>query len=138
YLVPYEGAAAAFVKQMDAVEKLIVRKNRLDDVKKIRDLAAAKFAEIDATLMHARSGDRAAALAIVNSDRGKQLMDETRELVGRMIAFDDKVLKERLAEATAAAELIQWGIIAIIAAVILLAIYVIATTSRYVRALVHS
>jgi len=136
YLAPYNGAATAFAQEMDAIEKLIVRPERLNQVRAIRELAAAKFAEMDSTIGRVRANDRSGALEIVKTNRGKLVMDEVRALLGRMIAFDDKLLKERLAEANANALLLQWGILVAIGFVFLLALYVITTNRQHIRSLI--
>jgi len=136
YLAPYNGAAAAFAQEMDAIEKLIVRPERLSQVRAIRDLAAAKFVEMDSTIARVRANDKSSALETVKTNRGKLVMDEARALLGIMTAFDDKLLKERLAEANANALMLQWGILVAIGIVFLLAFYVLATNRQHVRSLI--
>ena len=136
YLKPYHGAALAFEEEMDAIEKLVVRSARLPELENIRKLAAAKFAEIETTIAKMKSGDRAGAVDLVKTDQGKLIMDEVRMMIARMIAFDDRALKERLAEASDNARLLQWSILAAILFVLLLAAYVISAHRAQIRTLV--
>jgi signal transduction histidine kinase len=136
YLKPYQGAAVGFAQELDAIEKLIVRSERIPELRAIHDLAASKFAEMDSTIARMRANDKSGAIEIVKSDRGKLIMDEVRQMIARMQAFDDRILKERLAEANAAARLLQWGILAAIAIVLALAFYVLYTNREYVRSLI--
>jgi signal transduction histidine kinase/CheY-like chemotaxis protein len=137
YLQPYRGAATGFAEEMNAIEKLIVRPDRLPELRSIRDLAAAKFSEMDTTIARFRANDKIGALDIVKTDRGKLVMDEVRTSLGRMVAFDDRILKEGLAEANETASLLQWGILAAIIVVLALAFYVIMANREHVRALVQ-
>jgi signal transduction histidine kinase/CheY-like chemotaxis protein len=135
YLAPYRGAQTEFNQELDAIEKLIVREERRPELASIRSLAASKFAELEATIARLRAGDLEGAVNLVKTGRGKQVMDRVRETIATMVAFDDRILKERLAEANNEGWSIQYGIISAILLVLLLAVYVIATTSRHVRSL---
>ena len=55
-------------------------KQGLQDAQNIRRTVSSQFAELDRTIAMAQSGDRAQALAMVQSNAGKQLMDELRAL----------------------------------------------------------
>ena len=136
YLKPYQGAATAFAEELTELEKLVVRQYRLPELHEILDLAAAKFAELDATIAQMRANDKIGALETVKSNRGKLLMDEVRVMIGRMLAFDDKVLKERLSEADESAGYLQWGILIAICFVILLAGFVLITHRKHISSLI--
>ena len=47
---------------------------------KIRSTVVAKFAELERTVAMAQAGDKAQALALVQSDAGKRLMEELRDI----------------------------------------------------------
>lgn len=51
-----------------------------EDAKTIRSKVDAKIAELDRTVAMSAAGNRAQALALVQTDAGKQLMDELREI----------------------------------------------------------
>ena len=138
YLKPYQGAALSFSREMEAIEKLVARPSRISEIAKIRDLATAKFAELDATVTRMRSGDRAGAIDIVKTNQGKLIMDEVRMMIAGMVAFDDRALKERLAAANDNARLLQWSILAAIFVVFLLAIYVIMANRAHVYSLIEA
>jgi signal transduction histidine kinase len=56
-----------------------------DDAEKIRAKITAKFDELDRSIAMAQAGDRTQALALVQTDSGRRLMDELRVL------FDSKL-----------------------------------------------
>ena len=56
------------------------------DVAKLNDLANAKLAELQKTIDLFSGGQRDEALKLVNTDLGRQLMDNARELFASMIA----------------------------------------------------
>ncbi len=136
YLAPYRGAQAAFNLELDVIAKLIVRQDRIPELNAIRNLSSTKFAEMETTIVRMRAGDVDGALALVKTDRGKQVMYQVREMIARMAAFDDRILKENLAESNDMGRYVQYGVVAAILLVLLLAAFVIATTSRHVRSLV--
>lgn len=137
YLKPFHQAAASFSAEMDAVEKLLRRPERQPELQRIRALATAKFAELNATIARVRAHDMVGALQIIRNDSGKLVMDEVRAALARMIAFDDRVLKENLAEANENARRLQWAIAAAIGFVLLLAFLVITTKRKYALSLVE-
>jgi signal transduction histidine kinase/ActR/RegA family two-component response regulator len=81
YLDPYEAA-------VQTVPELAIRLDNLthdipEQQRKARemlDLAQQKLAELAATISLARGGDSKGAVALVNTNRGKALMDQIRDL----------------------------------------------------------
>ncbi|HRF10236.1 MAG TPA: CHASE3 domain-containing protein [Xanthobacteraceae bacterium] len=136
YLKPYEGSAKSFFEELDEIEKLLVRKERMSELAEIRKVAQAKFAELEQTISKMKGGDQAGALAIVKTDQGMLLMNEVRAMLARMVAFDDRALKERLAAANANAQMLQWSVLIAIFSVLLLAAYVLAANRKHVLSLI--
>ena len=95
YLEPYRAAVKVADQQFDQVEKLM---NALPGQRSAFDalqhLAAMKFAELKQTVELRQSEGIEAAMQIVQTDRGKQLMTEIRGL-GNQIKQD---IQERLAQ----------------------------------------
>jgi signal transduction histidine kinase len=99
YLAPYEQAIprvpvlldqlAASLPQDDDTRRLVARLHRA---------ASAKLDELDHTVALARGGDRAAALGVVATGRGKALMEEVRE-VGAALAAEQDTEWTRLTKA---------------------------------------
>lgn len=137
YLKPYQQAAAGFSEEIDRIERLLRRPERGPELQRIRELAKIKFAELNATIARVRANDMAGALQIISNDSGKLVMDEVRAAVARMIAFDDRVLKESLAEANENARWLQWGIATATGFVLLLAFLVITTQRKYSLSLIE-
>ena len=79
YLEPYYDARATASREMARLESITGQspdeKRRLAEIKRLESL---KFAELDQTIELKRQGRTALALAIVNSDVGKQHMDAIR------------------------------------------------------------
>lgn len=136
YLKPYHGTAAGFAEELAAIEALLLRPGRMPALKEFGELAASKFTEMDATIARMRSGDRAGAVAMIKSDRGKMIMDKARMMVAGMIAFDDRVLKERLGEASQSGRYLQWMILGAIVFLTLMAAFVLVTHRRQVSSLI--
>ncbi|MGE0604896.1 MAG: CHASE3 domain-containing protein, partial [Xanthobacteraceae bacterium] len=137
YLTPYRQTAANFGEEMNKIEKLLRLPERRPELQRIRELANVKFAEMNATIERVRAHDMVGALQIIRNDSGKLVMDEVRAALARMIAFDDRVLKENLAEANENARRLQWAIAAAIGFVVLLAFLVITTKRKYALSLIE-
>lgn len=81
YLQPLRNAQQEFMRGIGFLEVIRgIGTTGPADAENIRTKVAAKFLEIDRSVMMAESGDRTQALALVQTDAGKQLMDELREI----------------------------------------------------------
>jgi methyl-accepting chemotaxis protein len=106
YLEPYNTARAAWRGALARLQTLTggdpAQQRRLD---KLEPLLADKFKELQRTidLRKEQKGDKGfqAALAVVKTNEGKDLMDQARKLAGEMRDAEDQRLKERDAEARA-------------------------------------
>jgi PAS domain S-box-containing protein len=81
YLDPYEAAIQTvpdLATRLDNLTRDIPEQQR--KARAIMDLAQQKLAELAATISRARGGDSKGAVALVNSNRGKTLMDQIRDL----------------------------------------------------------
>ncbi|MCW5681339.1 MAG: CHASE3 domain-containing protein [Xanthobacteraceae bacterium] len=136
YLKPYEGTAAAFDEELTLIAKLIKRQERAVQLAGIRSLAEKKFSELQTTIDLFKKGEREAALALVQTDLGKRLMDDVREMINQMHAFDDRILKERLAETDETTRKLWWGVLASVLLVLVMIFAVFTIMSRYIRELV--
>ncbi|MDP9043381.1 MAG: CHASE3 domain-containing protein, partial [Pseudomonadota bacterium] len=85
YLGPYEAARAALPSQFRRLRDSIAdNPQELDRLATIEQLADEKLAELAETIALRRAGDSAAALAIVQGNRGRFAMDQIRALVEQM------------------------------------------------------
>lgn len=104
YLAPYEAAKAALPGEIDKVETAFADNPEQSVlVAKLRETLTSKLAEMQQTIDLTKAGDRDAALAIVNADTGRELMDEAR-------AFFDRAIDEADATVLASIERQQSGI----------------------------
>ncbi|MBS0445047.1 MAG: response regulator [Proteobacteria bacterium] len=113
YLTPYVDAQALIGPRLQAVRKLTAdspqQQQRLDMLDK---LSADKMDELAQTVALHRAGKDREAMAVVETDRGKALMDQIRAVVGEMEREERGLLARRDAEwrdATATSTRITWG-----------------------------
>jgi signal transduction histidine kinase/DNA-binding response OmpR family regulator/CHASE3 domain sensor protein len=103
YLGPYNAAIEQIVPRLEALRRLTLdnpaQQDRLGALKQSVD---AKLAELKQTIDLRQSAGQASALAIVQSDRGKQVMDEIRAEVSTMQREEIGLREARLAEMTEA------------------------------------
>jgi PAS domain S-box-containing protein len=92
FLQPYEPARAAILRQLEGMANADPPKAA---VLRVNDLARAKIAELDRTIVAARQGDRAKAIAMVDSGQGKRLMDGLRATIGGMIDREAALSSDR-------------------------------------------
>jgi signal transduction histidine kinase/DNA-binding response OmpR family regulator/CHASE3 domain sensor protein len=89
YLDPYRLAIKAIDNELAALRRLTadsaLQQRRLD---LLQPLIASKLEELAQTIALERNGDHAAALALVRSDRGRDMMDRVRQLIEAMLATE--------------------------------------------------
>lgn len=90
YLDPYLDAQRDLSGELAALDAALNAEGRDGEMDKAAALVRAKFAELEATLELVRSGQKTAALAIVNSDRGRALMDSVRAETDKIIDSSDR------------------------------------------------
>ena len=104
YLQPFESGLQRSERELSKLEALLPPV----EVIALRQLGRAKTAELRRTIDLGRGGQREAALAIVNSDIGKKLMDEVRALVARLSASEEAA-QARTDEAASAG--LTWSLV---------------------------
>ena len=104
YLAPYIGAKEALADGFKSLRTLLFnrpeQRRRLDALESI---ATLKMAEVDSTVIARRAGKSDAALAIVNTDRGKNYMDRIRAAVSEMETDERQLIAQRAQESRNAA-----------------------------------
>jgi CheY-like chemotaxis protein/signal transduction histidine kinase/CHASE3 domain sensor protein len=99
YLEPYQAAVSDVIARTDTIGALTkdnpVQQNNLAP---LRRHIAAKLAELDETIKLRRSGAAQAALAVVNTDRGKVEMDAIRQQLEVMRREENRLRDIRLGE----------------------------------------
>ena len=112
YLDPYRSAVGRFDTQLDMLRSLLaanpVQVRALED---FQSGARAKLDELGLTIGRYRVGSRDEALALVRTGAGKSYMDQAREIIGRMIATEDRTQSELRARLESAARWLKIGLI---------------------------
>jgi CHASE3 domain sensor protein len=111
YLEAYVAAAHDALRQLAKLRLLAndhaEQAPRLDT---LTALTRAKFAELDTTVVLERSGDHAAALAVLDSDRGKRIVD-ARRVAAAMEQVEVDLLATNAAHEARIATLVRWMLV---------------------------
>lgn len=100
YLEPYNRGIALVDAEIDDIEELTLdNPKQQQKIVGLRLLVADKTEELQETVDLRSQGDFDAAVAIVLSDRGKDIMDNIRDLLGEMSNEENRLLEIRRGEA---------------------------------------
>lgn len=139
YLAPYEMASNNVKPRSQAVDAAFIEdtsaKDRLND---IRVATRAKLDELAETVELKKSGKAAEALAIVNSDRGKDLMDHIRTLIGQETERVDRLLRDSVEQQRGDASLARQVALGSAFVILLAAFGAIGTIVRYTKELLFA
>jgi signal transduction histidine kinase/CHASE3 domain sensor protein len=134
YLQPYVAAQDAVAGEFNAMRALLdassEQRKRLDT---LQSLTRDKMAELGETVALRRNGQADAALALVLTNRGKNLMDRIREVAGDMERSERQLLAARTVESQRAATsgfAVTWGGSAILLILIAVAATIAARDFR--------
>ncbi|MBF2006265.1 MAG: methyl-accepting chemotaxis protein [Chlorogloeopsis fritschii C42_A2020_084] len=135
YLEPYESAKSKLGDEISDLRTQISdnseQSKRLIDLEK---LTQEKLNELQETINLKKSGKTQEVLALILSDRGKRIMDETRQVLNEMLQTEDQLLEERQKHANQAqafAAYVNWGIFfCIVVTVIIVSSAIILIPSR--------
>ncbi len=97
---------------------------------KMRALTDEKLAFIAETVAMRREGDQAAALQLVRTGRGKQVMDQVRRESELMLRHEEQVLEQRKSQARNAEVTAMWGVGVGSLATVLFALFSFLTVQR--------
>ncbi len=96
YLDPYTAAIPAIDTELRTLEELTAdnpaQQRRLET---LRPLVAGKMGELAETVALRKERGEAAAVALVVTDRGKNIMDDIRRVLGEMDREESKLLADR-------------------------------------------
>lgn len=97
YLVPYNIAKSQLSDQLKQLEQLFAeRSQQKQEIPAMKAYIANKMDELQQTIALHDSKGEAAALALVLSDRGKDVMDELRAKINDMQAEERRIRQQRL------------------------------------------
>lgn len=116
YLEPYDAARTRVGQQLTDLRNLTAdnpyQQERLEEA---TPLIRERLALLAETVERERGGDHDAALALVNSDRGKERMDKIRGVLGLMGAEEHRLLwirQQQLSKATSRSTLVLASLVA--------------------------
>lgn len=137
YLEPYTAAVANLPDNKARLERAVANLREVEpNVKRLSSRLDQKMAELASTLAPARNGDFEAALAVVGTGAGKQLMDEIRTDLAAILNKSEAELREAMDAQITASTRLRWT--TIIGAILILAMAGAAswTIISYTRELV--
>ena len=111
YLLPYESARDQVGNRIAELEVLPGAEPFRAEVARLRLVVTAKLAELAETIALTRSGRRDEALAIVRSDRGKDLMDQARGIVEAVLRANDRRIVTRMNAQDSTITALKWSVI---------------------------
>lgn len=134
YLAPYERALAEIKTDLQHLQHISEKSGgqaiTRDDLASLTRLIDGKLDELRETIALRRTRGLAAALAVVNTDRGKHLMDSVRMQIAAIISREDSAL----AASNARAESLEFYRDIIFAALAVLTLAILAWAYRQIRA----
>ncbi len=108
YLEPYKRAAADIPKLLESLRKTAVtRPHQTQRIARLQPLVEAKLAELQQTIDLRQARDLDAALTVVRTDRGKNLMDQIRSLCAEIQDGSEKRVLEYSEQARASANRLE-------------------------------
>jgi len=125
YLKPYREGVSRIVQHLSNLRRLDSEPRSKEKIAQAEQVINAKLAELAETIGLTRQGNRDEALAIVKSNRGKQLMDDFRRLRAESLEIEARSLKEKrdefLSEINKALPVTIFGGLSAIAVLLLIA-----------------
>ena len=108
YLGPFATAQSTITRNLDDLAALERGNSAIrGDLDRLRDLSSQKMSELNETVALARSGQRDQALALLNTDRGIETMDEARQILTKVISNSEQIVSENLASLNSNARILR-------------------------------
>jgi signal transduction histidine kinase len=102
YLQPYQQAIAQISTSIDSLTKLTADNPKYEQPLYIlQQRITAKLAELEVSIKLRREQGFDAAVAVVRTNRGKQIMDNIRQQIADMKALENNLLQQRAKESQA-------------------------------------
>jgi len=117
YLQPYLAARDDIGRQLDFLNAAARTPERRAELDRMRELSSEKLEELATTISLRREGRIAEVMRIVNSDRGRVVMDELRQIIATAEAREQTIVIERMAEVDRSADRLR--LVVILAGVLL-------------------
>ena len=138
YLEPYEHSLREMGAEFDKLDRLGIADDQIADadVRRLSELERKKLAELKETVDLAQAGRRDDALEIVKANRGKEVMDEARATLARIIETADIQISARFLALQDTASTFRWVNIAGAALIVVFALGSLRVVNRYFREVV--
>jgi len=127
YLEPFAGGRAEADRELTLIETQASDSVRIAEAARLRELATGKIDEMALTVELQRRGRANEARLIVNSDRGKQVMDELRAIINAAEQREHNSMLEAMRSAEAAGARLR--LVVVIAGVMLFGIGLLLVTT---------
>ena len=136
YLQPYHSAIARINAQVGGLQQLTADNNRQQQrITVLKSAIDSKLAELEETINLRRQKNLAAAIKLVKTDRGKQIMDGIRQQVAVMVAEETQLLQQRARDSQASANLtiLTFTVAAVVDLLLLVLVYFLVKRDRTLR-----
>ncbi len=139
YLEPYRKARDRFGAQLESLGALVAANPaQAHALEAFGQVAKQKIDELGATIASYRAGSKEEALDRVRSGVGKALMEQARDIIGRMLQVEDRTQSERRARLETLASWLRFGLIGSGAMFLALAAFAAINAYRQMAKLVAS
>lgn len=139
YLANYDGSKSRASAQLVVLKGSIARfSETAKSVARLDEIVLEKFTEIDETIRLTRERKPEDALALVQTNRGKFLMDEANVFLSGIVGTADERFATGTREQTLNAELLRWVSIAGGLVIVLVVGGVVVMVVRYTREIAHA
>nr|WP_295776214.1 PAS domain S-box protein [Rhodoferax sp.] len=130
YLEPYQGVRDNIKAHLVVLRELTTSAPAQQHVDTITPLLDAKLAEMDKTIAMRRDHDAVGALALINNDEGKRLMDAIRQQMRSIVQIETDIQTQHNAAFDRSMRRLFTIIIGISALALLMALYFAYSTYR--------
>jgi signal transduction histidine kinase len=139
FLQPYEAAASEIREDLEQLAQAVKdRPVKVEQIDTLRGRVRAKLDEMGQTVNLVRSGDQDQAIALVQSDIGRELMTDIREILDGLKDLSDANVERGTEAQVAATEQLQWITVGGGIAIIFVMGGAILVVAQHVKALAAS
>jgi two-component sensor histidine kinase/CHASE3 domain sensor protein len=136
YFEPYKGDKTLALRQLDRLKAALAPYPEAEAMlRRLDEIVPEKFVEMDHVIALMRQHKADEALALVRTNRGKQLMDEAHVFLTGIIVKADERLTTGVDEQRRNAAALRWASIAGGLVIVLVVGGVVTTAARYTREL---
>ncbi|MFN7093372.1 MAG: sensor histidine kinase [Allorhizobium sp.] len=139
FLQPYESAVGEIREEVDRLAVAVAdRPIKAAQMDRLRERVRGKLAEMGQAINLVRSGEQAQAVELIQSDVGRELMDDIRSMLDQFKELSDANVERGTEAQISATEQLQWITVAGGIAIIAVMGGAILVVAQHVRALAAS